>query len=188
MIVGSIALGALIAPLLIATIGVRGALFAIGSLLPVLVALALAQSRADRRGRPRSGGAARGAARRAVPRRRSRPDARVPRRERLTDVQLAAGQTLFEQATTVTASTSCTRGRSRSTFPARRRSRRRPPTSARSRSLRDVPRTATVRARTDARSVGARAQTTSSTRSPSNERSLASADAIAVARLGAATA
>ena len=134
---------------------------------------------ADRRWRARPGGAAGGAARGAVPRRSCRPrrssssrasgssPARLPGRRSST--QGDHGDRFYVLA----------RGRrSRSTCPARRRSRTRPAYVGEIALLRDVPRTATVRARTDACSLGARSRATSSTRSRRIGRSLASADAI----------
>jgi MFS family permease len=186
VIVGSFALGALIAPALISTIGVRGALFSMGALLPVLSLLRWRSlERIDHGARvPEE----RLAAMRAVPFLAALPAQTLEYLgERLAEIQLAAGQTLFEQGDHGDRFYLLHDGTLEIDLPGELKVEEAPAYVGEIALLRDVPRTATVSARTPS-ALWALERDDFLDAVTSNGRSLASADAITVARLGAATA
>jgi MFS family permease len=184
--VGAFAVGALAAPALIGLFGVRGALLCIGALLPVLSilrwrSLATIDASAE------------------IPEERLAALRDVPFLEplplhtleglarRLVDVPLPAGTTLFERGDVGDRFYVLREGELEIDLPDETKVESPPAFVGEIALLRDIPRTATVRARTDAKlwalergdfldAVGAHA------------RSRASADEVAVARLGTATA
>jgi MFS family permease len=186
VIVASLALGALIAPLLIATIGVRGALFAVGSLLPVLAVWRWRSlDRIDEGARiPEE----RLAALRAVPFLTPLPAQTLEYlAARLVDVPLNAGQTLFDAGDHGDRFYVLHEGSLEIDLPREIKLEEAPGYVGEIALLRDIPRTATVRARTNA-ALWALERSDFLEAVSAHERSLASADAVAVARLGAATA
>ncbi len=187
VIVGSIALGALATPGLIALLGVRGALFSIGALLPVLSLLRWRSLGAIDEGARRPARAAAGAPGGAVPCAPAARDARAARRA--AHRRRAAGRRgrCSSAATAATGSTSCTRARSRSSCRARSKVEEAPSFVGEIALLRDVPRTASVRARSDA-SLWALERDDFLDAVSGHSRSRASADELAVTRLGAVTA
>jgi hypothetical protein len=186
VIIGSIALGALATPGLIALLGVRGALVAIGALLPVLSLL-----------RWRSLGAIDEGAR--VPAERLEALRTVPflaplpleTLERLavqlSDVQLPAGATLFEQGDHGDRFYVLRGGTIAIDLPTETKVEEAPSFVGEIALLRDVPRTASVRARTDV-SLWALDRDDFLDAVSGHSRSRASADELAVTRLGAVTA
>jgi MFS family permease len=186
VIIGSIALGALATPGLIALLGVRGALIAIGALLPVLSLL-----------RWRSLGAIDEGAR--VPAERLEALRRVPflaplpletlerLAAQLSDVQLAAGATLFEQGDHGDRFYILRDGTIEIALPTETKVEEAPSFVGEIALLRDVPRTASVRARTDV-SLWALDRDDFLDAVSGHSRSRASADELAVTRLGAVTA
>jgi MFS family permease len=186
VIVGSIALGALATPGLIALLGVRGALFAIGALLPVLSLL-----------RWRSLGAIdvgagvapeRLEALRTVPFLAPLPLETLERLAgQLTDVELPAGATLFEQGDPGDRFYVLHAGSLEIDLQDDLKLEEAPSFVGEIALLRDVPRTATVRARTDA-ALWALERDDFLDAVSGHSRSRASADELAVTRLGAVTA
>ncbi len=186
VIVGSFALGALIAPALIATLGVRGALITMGSLLPVLsIVRWRSLERIDQGAEvPEE----RLAALRTVPFLAALPAQTLEYLgERLAEIPLAAGQTLFEQGDHGDRFYLLHEGTLEIHLPGETKLEEAPAYVGEIALLRDVPRTATVRARTSA-ALWALEREDFLDAVTSNGRSLASADAISFARLGAATA
>ena len=186
VIIGSIALGALATPGLIALLGVRGALVAIGSLLPVLSLL-----------RWRSLGAIDEGARvpperlqalRAVPFLAPLPLETLERLAgQLTEVELAAGAPLFEQGDGGDRFYLLYAGSLEIALPGGTKVEEAPSFVGEIALLRDVPRTASVRARTDAM-LWALERDDFLDAVSRHSRSRASADELAVTRLGAVTA
>ncbi len=186
VIIGSIALGALATPGLIALLGVRGALVAIGALLPVLSLL-----------RWRSLGAIDEGARvpadrlqalRAVPFLAPLPLETLERLAvQLNDVQLPAGAPLFEQGDHGDRFYVLREGTIEIALPAETKVEEAPSFVGEIALLRDVPRTASVRARTDV-SLWALDRDDFLDAVSGHSRSRASADELAVTRLGAVTA
>ena len=107
--------------------------------------------------------------------------------ERLAEVQLSAGQTLFEAGDHGDRFYVLHEGTLEIEFPGETKVEEAPAYVGEIALLRDVPRTATVRARTTS-ALWALERDDFLDAVTSNGRSLASADAITVARLGAATA
>jgi len=186
VIVGSIALGALATPGLIALLGVRGALFAIGALLPVLSLL-----------RWRSLGAidvGAGVARERVEALRSVPFlAPLPLETlerlaaQLVDVEVPAGATLFERGDRGDRFYVLRSGTLEIALPEQTKIEEAPSFVGEIALLRDVPRTASVRARTAA-TLWALEPDDFLDAVSGHARSRASADELAVTRLGAVTA
>ena len=186
VIIGSIALGALATPGLIALLGVRGALVAIGALLPVLSLL-----------RWRSLGAIDEGARvpaerlealRGVPFLAALPLETLERlAAQLSDVQLSAGATLFEQGDHGDRFYVLHKGTIEIDLPTETKVEEAPSFVGEIALLRDVPRTASVRAQTDV-SLWALDRDDFLDAVSGHSRSRASADELAVTRLGAVTA
>jgi hypothetical protein len=183
VIVGSLALGALVAPALISTLGIRGALLVIGGFLPVLSILRWGSlSRIDEGSRvPEE----RVDALRAVPFLSPLP---VQTLEylggRLLPVTLAPGQTLFEAGDHGDRFYLLHEGTLEIDLPSETKLEQPPAYVGEIALLRDIPRTATVRARTDA-SLWALEREDFLDAVTGHARSRASADEVAVARLGA---
>jgi MFS family permease len=186
VIVASIALGALIAPALISTIGVRWALVVMGSLLPVLSVV-----RWHSLGRIDEGlqtPAERVDALRKVPFLSALPiQALEYLGGRLLDVSLAAGETLFEAGDAGDRFYVLHEGTLEIDLPAETKIEEAPGYVGEIALLRDIPRTATVRAGSAA-SLWALERDDFLDAVTGHARSFASADEIAVARLGAAPA
>jgi hypothetical protein len=186
VIIGSIALGALATPGLIALLGVRGALFSIGGFLPVLSIL-----------RWRSLGAIDAGARvsperlqalRAVPFLAPLPLETLERLAgQLIDVAVPAGGTLFEQGDHGDRFYVLHAGSLEIVLPGETKVEEAPSFVGEIALLRDIPRTASVRARTDA-SLWALERDDFLDAVSRHSRSRASADELAVTRLGAVTA
>jgi MFS family permease len=186
VIIGSIALGALATPGLIALLGVRGALFAIGALLPVLSLLRWRSLGAIDVG----AGAApeRLQALRAVPFLAPLPLETLERLAgQLTNVELPAGATLFEEGDQGDRFYVLHSGSLEIALPAETKVEEAPSFVGEIALLRDVPRTATVRALTDV-SLWALERDDFLDAVSGHSRSRASADELAVTRLGAVTA
>jgi MFS family permease len=184
--VGSLALGALVAPALIATIGVRGALFSMGALLPVLSIL-----RWQSLGRIDEGSrvpAERLAALRAVPFLSALP---VQTLEYLggllADVWLQPGQTLFEAGDRGDRFYLLREGRLEIDLATETKVEEPPAYVGEIALLRDIPRTATVRAQTEV-FLWALDRDDFLDAVTGHARSLASADEVSFARLGVVTA
>jgi MFS family permease len=186
VIVGSLALGALLAPALIATVGVRGGLVATGALLPVLSILRWRSlGQIDEGARiPEE----RLAALRAVPFLSALP---VQTLEflggRLRDVTLAPGQTLFQAGDAGDRFYVLHEGALEIDLPGGTKVEEPPGYVGEIALLRDIPRTATVRAQTPV-SLWALDRDDFLDAVTGHARSYASADEVAVARLGAAPA
>ena len=183
VIVGSLALGALIAPALIATIGVRGALFSMGALLPVLSILRWRSlERIDEGARiPEE----RVSALRKVPFLSALPLQTLEYLGgQLTDVTLAPGQTLFEAGDHGDRFYVLHEGTLEIVLPGETKIEEPPSYVGEIALLRDIPRTATVRARSGA-SLWALEREDFLDAVTGHARSFASADEVAVARLGA---
>jgi hypothetical protein len=186
VVIGSLALGALVAPALIAVVGVRGALFAVGSLLPVISvlrwrALSIIDDGAhvpeDRL-----------AALRAVPFLAPLPLQSLEfLGERLEDVKLAAGQTLFERGDHGDRFYVLHEGTLEIVLPGETKVEHAPAFVGEIALLRDVPRTATVRAGTEA-SLWALERADFLGAVAGHAGSSAGANEIVVARVGLATA
>ena len=186
VIIGSIALGALATPGLIALLGVRGALVAIGALLPVLSLL-----------RWRSLGAIDEGARvpaerlealRGVPFLAALPLETLERlAAQLSDVELPAGAPLFEQGDHGDRFYVLRKGTIEIALPTETKVEDAPSFVGEIALLRDVPRTASVRARTDV-ALWALDRDDFLDAVSGHSRSRASADELAVTRLGAVTA
>jgi MFS family permease len=183
VIVGSLALGALVAPALISTLGIRGALLVIGAFLPVLSILRWRSlSRIDEGSRvPEE----RVDALRAVPFLSPLP---VQTLEflggRLLPVTLAPGQTLFQAGDHGDRFYLLHEGTLEIDLPGETKIEQPPAYVGEIALLRDIPRTATVRARTGA-SLWALEREDFLDAVTGHARSRASADEVAVARLGA---
>jgi MFS family permease len=186
VIVGSIALGAVTTPGLIALLGVRGALFAIGALLPVLSILrwrSLGAIDVGSRVAPE-----RVAALRAVPFLTPLPLETLERLAgELIDVELPAGATLFEQGDAGDRFYVLHKGSLEIVLPDATKVEEAPSFVGEIALLRDIPRTAAVRAQTDA-SLWALERNDFLDAVAGHSRSRASADELAVTRLGAVTA
>jgi MFS family permease len=186
VIVGSLALGALIAPLLITTIGIRGALFAMGSLLPVLSIL-----RWRSLGQIDHGAVVpeeRLAALRVVPFLAALPLQTLEYLgERLADVSLVPGQVLFEAGDHGDRFYLLHDGKIEIDLPGQVKVEEAPTYVGEIALLRDIPRTATVRAQTAA-SLWALERDDFLDAVTGHARSLASADEVMVTRLGVVTA
>jgi MFS family permease len=186
VIVGSIALGAVTTPGLIALLGVRGALFAIGGLLPVLSILrwrSLGAIDVGARVAPE-----RVAALRAVPFLAPLPLETLERLAgELIDVELPAGATLFERGDTGDRFYVLHIGALEIVLPDATKVEEAPSFVGEIALLRDIPRTASVRAQTDA-SLWALERNDFLDAVAGHSRSRASADELAVTRLGAVTA
>jgi len=186
VIVASLALGALIAPALISTIGVRGALLTMGALLPVLSIL-----RWRSLGRIDLGATVpeeRLAALRAVPFLAPLP---VQTLEflgaRLEELTIAPGQTLFEAGDHGDRFYLLHEGSLEIVLPGETKIEEPPAYVGEIALLRDIPRTATVRARSAA-TLWALERSDFLDAVTGHARSRASADEVTVARLGAVTA
>jgi Cyclic nucleotide-binding domain len=184
--VGAFAVGALAAPALIGLFGVRGALLSVGALLPVLSilrwhSLATIDAAAE------------------IPEERLQALRGVPFLEplplhtleglarRLDDVSLSAGQTLFERGDAGDRFYMLHDGELEIVLPDETKVERAPAFVGEIALLRDIPRTATVRARTDV-ALWALERGAFLDAVTGHSRSRASADEVAVARLGTATA
>lgn len=183
VIVGSLALGALVAPALVATVGPRGALVAVGALLPVLAALSWRQlARID------EGAAApedQLLALRAIPFLSPLPAQSLEFLAlRLVPTSLAAGETLFRSGDTGDRFYILRAGALEIDLPDERKVEHAPSYVGEIALLRDIPRTATVRAASDAE-LWALERTDFLETVTSNARSRTSADEVASARLGA---
>jgi len=184
--VASFAVGAVIAPGLIGLFGVRGALIAVGAFLPVLAILRWRSLAAIDEGLQ-------------VPEERLQALGGVPflaplpvrTREllasRLSDVALGAGQTLFERGDAGDRFYLLRDGELEIDLPTETKVEHAPAFLGEIALLRDIPRTASVRARTDA-SLWALERADFLDAVSGHSRSRATADEVAVARLGAATA
>jgi MFS family permease len=184
--VGAFAVGALAAPALIGLFGVRGALLCVGAFLPVLSIL-----------RWRSLATIDAAA--EIPEDRLRALRDVPflvplpahtlegLARRLVDVSLPAGTTLFERGDAGDRFYVLREGELEIELPTGTKVERPPAFVGEIALLRDIPRTATVRARTDA-ALWALERSDFLDAVGAHARSRASADEVAVARLGTATA
>ena len=171
---------------MIGLLGVRGALFAIGGLLPVLAILRWRSLGAIDLGAGVS--SERVQALRGVPFLAPLPLETLERlAAKLADVSLAAGATLFERATAATGSTSCIAGSLAIELPGETKLEEAPAFVGEIALLRDIPRTASVRAHTDA-SLWALERDDFLDAVSGHSRSRASADELAVTRLGAVTA
>jgi MFS family permease len=182
VIVGSLALGALAAPALVATVGVRGALIVVGAFLPVLAAL-----RWRHLARIDDGAAAPEEQLRAL---RTVPFlAPLPLQSleflalRLTVTTLARGETLFERGDPGDRFYILQDGALEIDLPGETKVERPPAFVGEIALLRDVPRTATVRAATDA-SLWALERVDFLDTVANHARSRASADEVASGRLG----
>jgi hypothetical protein len=185
VVIASLALGALVAPALIAVVGVRGALLTVGSLLPVLsVVRWRALSLIDDGARvPEE----RLAALRAVPFLAPLPLQSLEfLGERLEDVELAAGQTLFDRGDHGDRFYVLHEGALEIVLPDATKVERAPAFVGEIALLRDVPRTATVRAATEA-SLWALERADFLGAVTGHANSSAGANEIVVARIGAAT-
>jgi MFS family permease len=186
VIVGSIALGALATPGLIALLGVRGALFAIGGLLPVLSILRWRSLGAIDEGAQVS--PERLAGLRAVPFLAPLPLETVERLAgKLVDVTLPAGATLFEAGDRGDRFYVLHSGSLEIALPGETKLEEAPSFVGEIALLRDIPRTASVRAHTDS-SLWALERDDFLDAVSGHSRSRASADELAVTRLGAVTA
>src|SRR5262249_6278573 len=181
VIVGSLALGALLAPALIASLGIRGALLVIGAFLPILSVLRWRSlSRIDEGSR--------------VPEERVDALRTVPFLSplplqtleylggTLTDVKLTAGQTLFEAGGHGDRFYLLHDGTIEIDLPQGTKIEHAPGYVGEIALLRDIPRTATVRAQTNA-SLWALERDDFLDAVTGHARSRASADEVAVARL-----
>lgn len=186
VIVGSIALGALATPGLIALLGVRGALFAIGGLLPVLSILRWRSLGAIDEGAqvpPERIEALRG-----VPFLTPLPLETLERLAgKLVDVSLAAGTALFEAGDRGDRFYVLHSGSLEIELPGETKLEEAPSFVGEIALLRDIPRTASVRAHSDA-SLWALERDDFLDAVSGHSRSRASADELAVTRLGAVTA
>jgi MFS family permease len=183
VIVASLALGALVAPALISTIGVRGGLLVVGALLPVLSVLRWRSlARIDEGSRiPEE----RVQALRAVPFLSALPIQTLEYLGgKLTDVSLAPGQTLFEAGDHGDRFYVLREGTIEIDLPEETKIEQPPAYVGEIALLRDIPRTATVRAQTAA-SLWALERDDFLDAVTGHARSRASADEVAVARLGA---
>jgi len=183
VIVGSLALGALVAPALISSLGIRGALLVIGAFLPVLSILRWRSlSRIDEGSHVPEEHVD---ALRAVPFLSPLP---VQTLEylggRLSPVTLAPGQTLFEAGDRGDRFYLLHEGTLEIDLPGETKIEQPPAYVGEIALLRDIPRTATVRAQTGA-SLWALEREDFLDAVTGHARSRASADEVAVARLGA---
>jgi MFS family permease len=182
VIVGSLALGSLAAPVLVATVGARGALIAVGALLPVLAALRWRQlARID------DGAAAPEEQLRAL---RTVPFlAPLPLQSleflalRLTPTTLMRGETLFDRGDAGDRFYILREGSLEIDLPGETKVEHPPAFVGEIALLRDVPRTATVRAAQDA-SLWALDRADFLNTVANHSRSRASADEVASGRLG----
>ncbi len=182
MCVGALAVGALLAPGLIAVIGVRGALISVGSMLPVLVALRWRALQTI------DAGAAvpqvRLAALRTVPFLAPLPAQTLEfLAPRLTPLELAAGETLFALGDAGDRFYILVRGSLRVRLPEETKIEEAPAYTGEIALLRDIPRTATVEAATDC-SLWALEREDFLAAVSGHGRSLTAADQVASARLG----
>jgi MFS family permease len=182
VIVGSLALGSLAAPVLVATVGARGALVAVGALLPVLAAL-----RWRHLARIDDGAAAPEEQLRAL---RGVPFlAPLPLQSleflalRLTATTLARGETLFDRGDAGDRFYILRDGTLEIELPDETKIERPPAFVGEIALLRDVPRTATVRAAEDA-TLWALERADFLDTVANHSRSRASADEVASGRLG----
>jgi MFS family permease len=184
VIVGGLALGALVAPALVAWLGARGALLVVGALLPVLAALRWRSlARIDEGAR--------------VPAERLDAVESIPflailpaqRREllgsQLVPVELPAGATLFDRGDRGDRFFVLVEGTLEIELPDELKVEAAPASVGEIALLRDVPRTATVRARTDAQLFSLDRETFLDA-VLGHARSRTSAEAVAVARVGTA--
>jgi MFS family permease len=181
--VGCLALGALVAPALISSLGIRGALLVVGAFLPVLSVLRWRSlSRIDEGARvPEE----RVDALRDVPFLSPLPMQTLEYLAvRLTDVALAPGQTLFEAGDHGDRFYLLHDGTLEIDLPSGTKLEGAPGYVGEIALLRDIPRTATVRARTNV-SLWALERDDFLDAVTGHARSRASADEVAVARLGA---
>jgi hypothetical protein len=181
--VGSLALGALAAPALISTIGIRGSLLVFGAFLPVLSVLRWRSlSRIDEGARvPEE----RVDALRGVPFLSALPLQTLEYLgSSLADVALSAGQTLFEAGDHGDRFYLLHEGALEIDLPDATKIENAPGYVGEIALLRDIPRTATVRAQTDA-ALWALEREDFLDAVTGHARSRASADEVAVARLGA---
>lgn len=184
--IGAFAVGALVAPALLGLFGVRGALLSLGALLPVLSilrwrSLATIDKGADI---PEE----RLAALRGVPFLAPLPLHTLERLARgLADVSLPAGATLFERGDAGDRFYVLREGQLEIELPEETKLEQAPAFVGEIALLRDIPRTATVRARTGA-ALWALERGDFLDAVSGHSRSRASAEEVAVARLGTATA
>jgi MFS family permease len=184
--VAAMAFGALVAPGLIGLFGVRGALFCVGAFLPVLSILrwrslgtidAGAQVPEERL-----------AALRGVPFLAPLPAQTLEwLADRLADVSLPAGETLFERGDPGDRFYLLREGTLEIVLPGETKVEKAPAFVGEIALLRDIPRTASVRARTDS-ALWALERSDFLGAVSGHARSRASAEELAVARLGTATA
>jgi Major Facilitator Superfamily/Cyclic nucleotide-binding domain len=184
--VAALAFGALAAPGLIGLFGVRGALLAVGALLPVLSILRWRSLGTIDEGAQLP--VERLAALRRVPFLAPLPQHTVELlARRLVDVSVPAGQTLFERGDAGDRFYLLREGELEIELPGETKLEQAPGFVGEIALLRDIPRTATVRARTGVE-LWALERSDFLGAVYGHARSRASADEVAVARLGAATA